>query len=140
METRLLSEQAVFPSKEILENALGASYSAYNEFIETISTEKFNLVTEWRFYKDGSSWLCKVSYKKTTVLWISVWSGFFKVGFYFSEKTRLGIQELDIDNQIKIEFNQSKNIGKLFPLEVNVSSKRQIEDLLKIIAYKKKLK
>ncbi|MBN2236830.1 MAG: DUF3788 family protein [Bacteroidales bacterium] len=140
METRLLSEQAVFPCKDVLENALGASYSAYNELMETISTEKFNLVSEWRFYKHGSSWLCKVSYKKTTVFWISVWNEFFKVGFYFSEKSRLGIQKLDIDNQIKTEFNQSKNIGKLFPLEVNVSSKEQINDVLKIVEYKKKLK
>ena len=140
METQLLREEEIYPNKEVLENALGESYLAFNELIETISNENFNLVSEWKYYKDGQSWLCKVSNKKKTVFWISVWNEFFKVGFYFSEKTRLGIKELNIENNIKVEFSQSKNIGKLFPLVVNVLRKEQINDLSKIIEYKKKLK
>ena len=140
METRLLGDKEVFPSKEVLEKALGKSYLAFNELIETISNEKYAIVYEWRYYKDGKSWLCKVSNKKKTVCWISVWNKFFKVGFYFTEKTRLGINELSIDNKIKEDFNQSKNIGKLIPLVINVSRKEQINDVLKIIEYKKKLK
>jgi hypothetical protein len=140
METRLLRDKEVYPNKEVLKNALGESYLAFHELIETISNESFNLVSEWKYYKDGQSWLCKVSSKKKTVFWISVWNKFFKVGFYFSEKTRLGINEMDIENNIKIEFSQSKNIGKLFPLVINVSRKEQINDLSKIIEYKKKLK
>ena len=72
--------------------------------------------------------------------WISVWNKFFKVGFYFTEKTRLGINELNIENKIKEDFSQSKNIGKLIPLVINVFRKEQIDDVLKIIEYKKKLK
>ena len=140
METRLLGDKEVFPSKEVLEKALGKSYLAFHELIETISNEKYAIVSEWRYYKDGKSWLCKVSNKKKTVCWISVWNKFFKVGFYFTEKTRLGINELSIDNKIKEDFNQSKNIGKLIPLVINVSRKEQINDVLKIIEYKKKLK
>ena len=140
METRLLREPTVNPTKEVIENALEESYLAFNELIETISNEKYELVPEWRFYKDGQSWLCKVSYKKKTVCWISVWNKFFKVGFYFTEKTRLGINELNIENKIKEDFNQSKNIGKLIPLVINISEKEQINDVLKIIEYKKKLK
>lgn len=140
METRLLREKEVYPTKEVLEKALGGSYLAFNEFIETISNEKFALVPDWRYYKDGKSWLCKVSIKKKTVCWISVWNSFFKAGFYFTEKTRLGINELNIDNNIKEEFSQSKNIGKLIPLVINVSRKEQIDDVLAIIEYKKKLK
>lgn len=140
METRLLGEKEVYPNKEVLENALGESYLAFNELIETISNEKYALVPDWRFYKDGQSWLCKVSNKKKTVCWISVWNKFFKVGFYFTEKTRLGINELDIENRIKEDFSQSKNIGKLIPLIIDVSRIEQIDDVLKIVEYKKKLK
>lgn len=140
METQSLRDKEVYPNKEVLENVLGKSYLAYHELTEAISNEQFNLVTEWNYYKDGQSWLCKVSYKKKTMFWISVWNEYFKTGFYFSEKTRLGIDELDIDPNIKTEFSQSKNIGKLFPLVVDVSRKEQINDVLKIIEYKKKLK
>ena len=140
METRLLGDQEIYPNKEVLEKALGESYLAFNDLFETISNEKYALVTDWRYYKDGQSWLCKVSNKKKTVCWISVWDKFFKTGFYFTEKTRLGIHELIIEEQIKEDFNQSKNIGKLIPLVINVSRKEQIADVLKIVAYKKALK
>ncbi len=139
METRLLREKEVYPNKEVLEKALGESYLAFIELFETISNEQYALVSEWRYYKDGQSWLCKVSNKKKTVCWISVWNKFFKTRFYFTEKTRLGIDELNIEKDIKDDFRQSKNIGKLIPLVINVSRKEQIDDVLKIIEYKKKL-
>ncbi|PKP08994.1 MAG: hypothetical protein CVU09_13085 [Bacteroidetes bacterium HGW-Bacteroidetes-4] len=37
---------------------------------------------QWRYYNDGKAWLCKVSYKKKTVFWLSVWEAYFKVAFY----------------------------------------------------------
>jgi len=140
METRLLRKKEVYPNKEVLEKALGKSYPAFFEFIETISNEKFALIPDWRYYKDGQSWLCKVSFKKKTVCWISVWDKFFKTGFYFTDKTCLGINELDIEKEIKDDFSQSKHIGRLIPLVINVSRKEQIDDVLKIIEYKKNLK
>jgi len=140
METQLLREKEVYPNKEVLEKALEESYSAFNLLIETIANENYALVPDWRFYKDGQSWLCKVSHKKKTVCWLSVWQKFFKVGFYFTDKTRLGINELNIENNIKQAFSQSKHIGKLIPLVINVSSKDQIDNVLKIIVYKKQLK
>ncbi len=140
METRLLREKEVYPNKEVLEKALGESYLVFNELIKIISNEKYALTPDWRYYKDGQSWLCKVSNKKKTVCWISVWDKFFKVGFYFTEKTRLGINELNIENKIKEDFIRSKNIGKLIPLVINFSRKEQIDDVLKIMEYKKKLK
>jgi hypothetical protein len=140
METPQLREKEVFPTKEILEKALGESYTALNDLFETISTEKYALVPDWRFYKDGKSWLCNVSYKKKTICWISVWTDFFKVACYFTEKTGIGIQDLNIETKIKNDFRQSKHIGKLIPLVVNVKSNEQLNDVLKIIAYKKKIK
>ena len=140
METRLLRVKEVYPNKEVLKEALGESYSAFNLLIETITNQEYALMPDWRFYKDGQSWLCKVSHKKKTVCWLSVWQNFFKVGFYFTDKTRLGINQLKIENKIKQVFSQSKHIGKLIPLVINVSSKDQIDDVLKIIVYKKQLK
>ena len=140
MEAILLREPDILPTREVLEDVLGESFSALNELIEIITEPKFGLVTEWNYYKDGKAWLCKVVHKKKTVFWLSVWDKFFKVGFYFTEKNCLGVLELDIDEKIKEDFGQSKNIGKLIPLGISVTKKEQIEDVLKIIDYKKSLK
>lgn len=139
MEKQLLTDQSISPTKEIIEKALDESYSAYDKLINIITDDKFGLETVWNYYKDGKAWLCKVCYKKKTIFWLSVWDKFFKIGFYFTEKNKSGILDLDIDEKIKTDFNKSKNIGKLIPLTINMIKNEQIDDVLKIIEYKKKI-
>lgn len=140
MEGQLLREKDVLPTEEVLENALGESYSAFSELIRIITKPEFGLETQWNYYNDGKAWLCKVSHKKKTVFWLSVWDGFFKTGFYFTEKNSSGVLNLDIHERIKEDFIQRKSIGKLMPLAINVKNREQIADILKIIGYKKSLK
>jgi hypothetical protein len=140
MEIQLLRDQQVPPSKEALKDALGKSYSAYEELNNIITTPNFALEMQWNYYKDGKAWLSKVCYKKKTIFWMSVWDNFFKTGFYFTEKNCSGLMELDIDEKIISDFKSRKPIGKLLPLAISVKSKEQIKDVIKIIEYKKKLK
>jgi len=140
METQLLREKDILPTMEVLEYALGESFPTYSELMGIITNPEFGLVTQWHYYNDGKAWLCKVSYKKKTVFWLSVWDKFFKVGFYFTEKNCSGVLTLDIEKEIKKDFVQRKSIGKLMPLSINVNSREQIADVLKIIGYKKSLK
>ena len=140
METQVLRDQNILPTKEVLENALGESYKVYSELIEIVINTKSGLVTEWRYYKDGNAWLCKVCYKKKTIFWLSVWDNFFKTGLYFTEKNCTGVAELDIEEKIKEEFSRNKHIGKLIPLGIKMNRKEQIDDVIKIIEYKKRLK
>jgi len=86
--------------------------------------------------KHGSVRLCK----KKTVFWLSVWEGFFKAGFFFTEKHLDGIAALDISQTIKEEFAKAKPIGKLIPMIFDVNNKEQLNDLLTVIRFKKSLK
>lgn len=140
METPLLREKDILPGKEILAKVLRESYSAYEVMLEKISDPRYALTTTWNYYNDGKAWLCKVSFKKKTVFWLSVWDGYFKAGFYFVERHCPGILELDIDDNIKKEFMERKPIGKLIPLTLTISRSEQIADLLKVVEYKKSLK
>jgi hypothetical protein len=140
MEGQLLREKNILPTTEVLENVLGESYSAFNELMGIITNPEFGLVPQWNYYNDGKAWLCKVSYKKKTVFWLSVWDGYFKIGFYFTEKNSSGVLKMDIEEKIKEEFIQRESIGKLMPLAISVSNKEQIADVIKVIEYKKSLK
>jgi hypothetical protein len=139
MEIQLLKDQNIFPAKEVLESALGNSYSAFEELTQLITDAKYGLAIEWRYYKDGKAWLCKVCYKKKTILWLSVWNKYFKTTFYFTEKNCTGIAELSIEEKLKESFRQSKSIGKLIPLTISIKKKDQINDVLKIVEYKKQI-
>jgi hypothetical protein len=139
METLLLRDQEILPTDRVLEKVLVDSYSVFKELMEIITDTKYGLIPQWNYYKDGKAWFCKVSYKKKTVFWLSVWDKFFKTAFYFTEKTRSGIDKLEIDESIKEDFNLSKPIGKLIPLVIYTRKKDQINDILRIIVYKKNL-
>ncbi|MBN2487155.1 MAG: DUF3788 family protein [Bacteroidales bacterium] len=140
MEKPLLNDPLICPSDDVLENALGKSFESYKILMETISNAKFGLVPEWRYYKDGGAWLCKVQYKKKTVFWLSVWDSYFKTTFYFTEKTSTGIASLDIEDSVLSDFAANKPIGKLLPLTLTIQKNEHLENLFKLADYKRELK
>ena len=137
METQLLREQEIFPSKEVLQNVLGNVYEVLEALETQLTQSEYPLTFEWNYYKDGKSWLCKVCHKKKTVFWLSIWDGFFKTGFFFLNRHLEGIAALEIDEK---SFTIEKEWGKMIPLIFSINSKKQLPDLLKVIEFKKKAK
>lgn len=140
METQLLREENPFPDAGVLKLNLGDIYDVYAVLASIITNEPCSLQMEWNYYKDGKAWLCKITFRKKTVMWLSVWDDCFKVSFFFTEKSKSGIEELKIDPSIKESFLKSKNIGKLIPLVIAIKEKNQVDDILKIIEFKKSIK
>jgi hypothetical protein len=140
MEVQLLRDQEIFPSKEALSEVLGDVYAAWEALEAQITQGEYGLMLEWNYYKDGKSWLCKVLNKKKTVMWLSVWEGFFKATFFFTEKHLEAIAALAIADTIKEDFCRTKPVGKLLPMLISISKLEQLDDLLKIIVFKKQLK
>ena len=91
-----------------------------------------NVSMEWRYYNDGKAWLCKCQFKKKTVLWLSIWEGYFQTGFFFTAVTSQGLPE----------HLQSfeKPVGKLLPLVMKLRGADQLDDLALLVDYKKSLK
>ena len=140
MEKPQLKDPDVYPSDKVLKKVLGNAYSVFGELVKRVMSSEYALIMDWRYYKDGNAWLCKVVHKKKTIFWLSIWEGYFKTTFYFTEKTGKAISDLSIDKKLKETFYRSKSIGRLIPLTTVVSDRKQIPDLLRIIDYKKNLK
>ena len=136
MNDQLLKDPDVFPSEDILKTKCRKYYPSLKTFLDTISTEPFNLTPEWRFYNDGKAWLCKITFKKKTAAWMSLWKGHFKVALYFTDKTGAGIPELDIEPALKEFYEKAKPIGKLRPMVSEISKKKQLQDAYTLIRYK----
>ena len=137
METQLLRESEIFPSKEVLKHALGKVYDVLEALETTLTQDEFALTFDWHYYKDSKGWLCKVSHKKKTIFWLSVWDGFFKTSFFFLERHLEGIAALQTNEN---SFTLEKEWGKMIPLIFNINDKKQLSDLLKVIEFKKKAK
>ena len=138
MEKLLLREQDIYPNNNVLQTLLGDVFNTYQELEALLIS--YDLILNWNYYKDGKAYLCKVTYKKKTIFWLSIWETYIKIGFYFNENTSLGIYNLDIDQSIITNFDQTKHVGKFRQLIFEIRDNSQFDDLAKVITYKMSLK
>ncbi len=134
-ERPLLNEPEIFPTSEVLKETLKESYAVFEELSAVLIEQGTAL--DWKYYNDGKAWLCKVSCKKKTVFWLSVWEGYFRTSFFFVERHLEGIMALGIDNT---HYILEKECGKMIPLLFDISKREQLPDLLKMVEYKNKAK
>ncbi len=138
MENLGLRDKDVFPSEDVLEKVLRDSYPAFEELNGVLSES--GLKPEWNYYNDGKAWLCKMLFKKKNIGWLSLWDGFFKTTFYFTEKHLASIADLDIAENIKEDFCRAKPSGKLMPMIIEVYRQEQLKDILTIVRFKRDFK
>ena len=92
--------------------------------------------SEWRYYNDGKAWLCKVQYKKRTIVWMSAWKGYMQATIYFSEKYINKIYGLDISEEAKEKIKSTKNTGKSKPCIFEIRSKAVLNDFSQLMQFK----
>ena len=118
----------------MLKSILNESFRAYKKLLELFSENGMNY--EWRYYRDGKAWLCKVQNKKKTIVWMSAWKGFMQATLYFPEKYVDRVYELDIDERTKEKFRSIDNVGKSKPCIFEITDESILNDFEKVMVYK----
>ncbi|MGC9314929.1 MAG: DUF3788 family protein [bacterium] len=139
MDKPVLKDPDVFPDEKVLAEHLAEAYLPFEKFIAAITAPPLELSAEWKYYKDGNNWLCKISFKKKTIIWMSIWDGFFKTTLYFNAKTISGVYGLATRLPVE-DFIDRKEGRKFIPVSFDVRDEGIIEDILKVAEYKKSLK
>ena len=129
-----LNDESIYPNESILKNVLGNAYSAYTELIKMYTNN--DLKYEWRYYKDGKSWLCKVQKKNKTIVWMSAWKDCMQACIYFPERQIEGVLNLGISNKTKEKIINTKNVGKSKPCIFEVRNNEILEDVSIVMNYK----
>lgn len=135
-----LKDPEQYPDDEVLGSYLGPAKSVWDAFMDMIKNDHPLYTPEWRYYKDGGNWLCKVIKKKKTICWVSVWDGFFKTTFYFGDKAEPLILESDLDQAYKDLFVNGKHYGKIRGITVEVREAADLVHTEKLMGIKEKLK
>lgn len=146
---QLLRSSDIQPSSDVIAKALGEASNAYIKFINELASHDIQL--EWRYYDDGKAWLAKGLYKwtgvrggqnKTTIFWLSIWDGFFKMTIYVPEKARADVFSLPLDNEVKLMIADSKQMGKLkyFPLVFDLCSDEMFDAVFSLADFRKSIK
>jgi len=129
-----LRDENIVTDESVLRSTLKNSFEAYKELIELF--KKYEMDYEWRYYKDGKAWLCKVQKKKRTIVWMSAWKGFMQATIYFPLRLLDQVLALDISKESIANITNAKNVGKSKPCTFEVHSKEILIDFEKVMQLK----
>lgn len=135
-----LNDENVFPEDEVLCHLLGEAKTAWDSFIVSLQDKHPDFNTEWRYYKDGNSWLFKITKKKRTICWVSVGDKMFSTTFYFSDKVEDILKTSKLKPEYIEQFLNSKKYGKIRGLTIEISTPADLEMTNILIEIKEKLK
>lgn len=133
-----LSDESVYPDETVLKGVLGRSYQAYYALLDLF--DRNQMLFEWRYYRDGKAWLCKVQKKKRTIVWMSAWKGFLKATIYIPEKYLERIYALPILEMTKERIRTTKNVGKSKPCIFEIRNQKILKDMDVVMQFKIKTK
>ena len=140
MDKPMLSDKTQFPREEIIFSYLGNTKDIWVSFFEYLHENHPDITSEWRYYNDGKSWLMKNTQKKKTVFWLSIQKGFFRITFYFTDKAVKAIADSTIPAEMKKQFKDGKQFGKIRGLMVLFKYKKDIEIAKTLLAIKLSIK
>lgn len=129
-----LADPDIYPTEDVLKGVLGRSFSAYLSLLEMY--QQNNMEYEWRYYYDGKAWLCKVQYKKRTIVWMSAWKGYMQATIYFPEKYIDDVYGIDISEDVVNRIKNTKNTGKSKPCIFKIRNKEILKDFSKVMQFK----
>lgn len=129
-----LKDQSVYPDEKVLQAVLGESYSAYCELLKLFDDNE--MVYEWRYYKDGKAWLCKVQKKKKTIVWMSAWKGYMQAAIYLPVRLVDNVYALDISEEVRNKIKETKNVGKSKPCIFEIRNRDILTDFNTVMQFK----
>ncbi len=127
MEQLVLINQDVFPSEEVIFSHLGRTKSHWISIFDFIHNTYPEFSKEWRYYKDGKSWLLKVTRKKRTICWVSVLKKKFIMTFYFTDRAEPAIMDSSVSDELKEQFKNGRYFNKIRGFVITFSNKKDVE-------------
>jgi hypothetical protein len=140
MDLLVLSERNQYPTERIIFSHIGRSKALWQAFFEYSHEQHPDLAEEWRYYNDGKSWLMKVTRKSKTLFWLSIIKDAFQTTFYFTAKAEEAIENSSLSNELKEQFKNGKNYGKIRGLTIVFRSEKDIENAKVLLSLKLSIK
>ena len=140
MEKTCLNNKDEYPDDEVLSRYLGKVKETWDSFNDFLKESYPAFTGQWRYYKDGKSWLYKLTKKKKTISWISIYHDKFKTTFYFPDKAEELIKASKLKKQYIEQFIHGRRYGKIRGITVEIKKPADLSSTKKLIEIKEQLK
>ena len=140
MEQLILSDPNQFPSEDIVFSHIGKTKALWISLFEYIHANHPDFADQWRYYRDGKSWLLKVTQKKKTIFWLSVVKGSFRTTFYFTDKAEAALMSSGLSGELKEQITGGKRVGKIRGVTITYAARENVEEAKILIGIKLRMK
>lgn len=95
------------PTDAVVRAHLDATSHLWDELFDRIRTRHPDWTPEWRYYRDGNSWLLKVTHGSRTICWVSVTEGTFRLTVYLPARAAQAVASSDLRDDLRRQFQNS---------------------------------
>ena len=139
-ENLLLTDKQIYPTDELIFSIIGDKKIFWQTIMNHMSNNFRDSLGQWNFYNDGKRWLFKMVYKKKTIFWAGIITDTFRITFYLGNKAEAIIENSDLPQGIKEEFKTAKKYGLIRPVSFIIKDQTDVDNVLKMINIKIKIK
>jgi hypothetical protein len=139
-ESLVLSDKQIIPTDDYIFSIIGEKKILWQSIMNYTSENYKDFSGTWNYYNDGKQWLFKLTQKKKTIFWLGVLKDTFRVTFYFGDKAETLIDASDLPQPMKDDFKTGKRYGKIRAVSVIMNDRADVDNVLKLIALKLKIK
>ncbi len=136
MEEPCLNDRAEYPDDKILKRHLGDAKVAWDSFTAYLDSNYPSYSGEWRYYNDGKSWLYKISKKRKTICWVSVYRGKFATTFYFPDRAEGLMVSSKLRKRYIEQFVNARRYGNTRGLTIDIRKVADLNTTKKLVAIK----
>jgi hypothetical protein len=139
-EDILLTDKTIYPTDEIIFSNIEDKKIYWKQIMNSMAVNYKDSEGVWNFYNDGKRWLFKMVNKKKTIFWAAILKGTFRITFYFGGKAEPIIESSDLPLKIKDGFKTAKRYGLIRPVSFLINESEDVDNVIKLIEIKHKLK
>lgn len=129
-----LTDPGLPPDEAVLKGVLGDSFYAYGRLLDLYAGN--GLTREWRYYRDGKAWLCKVQKSGNTVAWMSAWKGFMKATIYLPARRIDAFMASGVAEDVKHRILAAKRVGTSLPCMFEIRDESVLESFADVMRFK----
>jgi len=139
-ENLMFSDKQINPTDDLIFSIIGDKSDLWKRIMMHMQDNFKDSSGEWNYYNDGKRWLFKMIWKKKTVFWIGILNDTFRVTFWFPDRAEVFIDASNLPEAIKDEFKNAKKYGLTRAVSIIMLGTTDVENVIKLIGIKVKLK